>query len=69
MANQDIFQRVEKKYQLNGKQYDAFLHALCGRALPDQYGLPFRCFRQDISLKMESCRKAVTRLCKKSIIL
>lgn len=40
MANQDIFQRVEKKYQLNGKQYDAFLHALCGRALPDQYGLP-----------------------------
>lgn len=39
MANQYIFQRVEKKYQLNQAQYEAFLRAVRQRIEPDQFGL------------------------------
>lgn len=38
MSNQYIFQRVEKKYQLNQNQYEAFLTAIQDRLHPDQYG-------------------------------
>lgn len=39
MANQYIFQRVEKKYQLTQEQYNAFLHAIQTRIQQDEYGL------------------------------
>lgn len=39
MANQYIFQRVEKKYQLTPEQYNAFLHAIQTRIQQDEYGL------------------------------
>ncbi len=39
MNNQYLFQRVEKKYHLDQKQYDAFLTAIQDKLHPDQYGL------------------------------
>ena len=39
MRNQNVFERVEKKYRLNQKQYDMFLHAAEERIHRDEYGL------------------------------
>lgn len=39
MNNQYVFQRIEKKYQLNQEQYDAFTTAIQDKLLPDRYGL------------------------------
>lgn len=39
MNNQYLFQRVEKKYHLDQKQYNAFLTAIQDKLHPDQYGL------------------------------
>lgn len=39
MANKDIFERVEKKYQMNQNQYQEFLNGAAGKIHADQYGL------------------------------
>lgn len=39
MGNQSVFERVEKKYRMNQKQYEAFLSAAEGKIHADQYGL------------------------------
>lgn len=39
MNHQSVFQRVEKKYQLDQQQYEAVLNAAQDRLHPDQYGL------------------------------
>lgn len=39
MANKEIFERVEKKYQMNQTQYQEFLKEAEGKIHADQYGL------------------------------
>ncbi|XCP85675.1 polyphosphate polymerase domain-containing protein [Roseburia hominis] len=39
MGNQSVFERVEKKYRMNRKQYEAFLNAAEGKIHADKYGL------------------------------
>lgn len=39
MSNQNVFERVEKKYRLNQKQYDLFLNGAADRIHMDEYGL------------------------------
>lgn len=39
MGDQNVFERVEKKYRLNQKQYDLFMDAAGGRIHIDEYGL------------------------------
>ena len=39
MRDQNVFERVEKKYRLNQKQYDMFLNAAGERIHRDEYGL------------------------------
>lgn len=39
MGNQNVFERVEKKYRMNQKQYEAFLRAAEGKIQADRYGL------------------------------
>ncbi len=39
MRNQNVFERVEKKYRLNQKQYDLFLNGAADRIHMNEYGL------------------------------
>ncbi len=39
MSSQNVFERVEKKYRLNQKQYELFLDAVSGKIHMDEYGL------------------------------
>lgn len=39
MSSQNVFERVEKKYRLNQKQYELFLDAVSGMIHMDEYGL------------------------------
>ncbi len=39
MSDQNVFERVEKKYRLNQKQYELFLNATAGKIHMDEYGL------------------------------
>lgn len=39
MSDQNVFERVEKKYRLDQKQYELFLDAAGGRIHMDEYGL------------------------------
>ncbi len=39
MSNQNVFERVEKKYRVNRKQYDLFLKATAEKIHMDEYGL------------------------------
>lgn len=39
MGNQNVFERVEKKYRMDQRQYEAFLIAAGGRIHADSYGL------------------------------
>ena len=39
MSDQNVFERVEKKYRMNQKQYDLFLSGAAGNLHMDEYGL------------------------------
>ena len=39
MSDQNVFERVEKKYRLNQKQYDSFRNAAAKKLHMDEYGL------------------------------
>ncbi len=39
MSDQNVFERVEKKYRLNQKQYDSFRNAAAQKLHMDEYGL------------------------------
>lgn len=39
MGGQNVFERMEKKYRLNQKQYELFLDAVSGKIHMDEYGL------------------------------
>ena len=39
MGDQNVFERVEKKYRMNQKQYDLFLSGAAGNLHMDEYGL------------------------------